>query len=86
MTKKNEETTLPELSLEELVIGIAEALKVSLAAQIARLLTATHDENGVEIPDDEMQAELTSHFNSVVDETEATLSHVLTNIALLKRE
>lgn len=72
------------LTTEELISGLAEATKISLAAQVARLLTAAYDEEGNEIPQEEMQAELNDWFAEIMGEFDATLKQVLMRMAQAK--
>jgi hypothetical protein len=71
--------------LEEMVVGLAEATKISLAAQVARLITPHVDEDGMVVPREDIDNEMSKVFGEVMDEFDATLNQILTRMALLKQ-
>lgn len=75
-----------ELSPMEVVTALKEATKVQIAANYARLVTPTHDEEGNELPQEEMQEYLNEVFAEQVDEFEATLAQTVTRMATAKAE
>lgn len=66
-----------DLTVEEKLTAVVEATKISIAAQVARILTDIVDEDENDLTDEQIQEELNGHFHRVVEEFDATLQQVL---------